>query len=198
MPPAAAVQTPPSYPPVSPPQTAQPAPAAYPSAPPPSTSGGSALKIILIIVAVFVLLGVLAAGVVGFGIWRVSHAIHLNRNGEGVSISTPNGTMSAGAASSITEADLGVAIYPGAQRGQGSLNLRSPHGSMVTAVYLTSDSASQVADFYKGRLGDQASVMESGESTMITSASNERSSILVTISPEAGKTKITIVHTTKQ
>ena len=80
------------------------------------------------------------------------------------------------------------------------MNLKTPQGSMVTAIYTTTDSAAQVVDFYKGKLGDQASTVETGNGTMLTNASNndETSKLVITVTPEGGSTKIAIVHTTKK
>ncbi len=73
------VAAPPAY-------SAPPVAAGYPpqnAYPPPKSSGG-ALKIILIIVAVVVVIGLGVVGVVGYGAWKVSHAIQLNdNNGKG-------------------------------------------------------------------------------------------------------------------
>ncbi len=124
--------------------------APYTTAPPPAQSGG-ALKIILIVVAVVVLLGIVAAGLVGAFVWHatkaVSHAIvHKDSNGD-VTINTPGGAITSGSASTISESDLGVAPYPGATRGEGSMNMHTPVGSLISAVYLTSDSPIQVVDY---------------------------------------------------
>lgn len=194
--PASTVQPPPVYVQVPPPQYSQPAPASYPPAPPPTVSGGGALKIILIIVGVFVLLGVLAAGVIGFGVWRVSRAVRINSKGDGVSLSTPSGIITTGTASSVSEADLGVPVYPGAASGEGSMNIKTPAGSMITAIYLSPDPVSKVVDFYKARLGDQASIMETGAGTMISSGEDDKNKLIVTITQEMSKTKISIVHAT--
>jgi hypothetical protein len=169
---------------------------AYPPAPPPTTSSGSALKIILIIVGVFVLLGIAAAGIVGYGAWRVSRAVRMESNGEGVSVSTPGGTITTGRASSISESDLGAPVYPGAARSEGSMNIKSPSGSMITAIYTTNDPLSKVVEFYKSKLGPQASIMETGNGTMLTSGGDEKDKLLITITSDEGKTKIAIVHST--
>jgi zinc-ribbon domain len=186
------VQTPPGY---------TPSATSYPIPPQPAQSNG-ALKIILIVVGVFVVIGVLAAAVVGFGVWRVSRAIvHKNSNGD-VSISTPAGTITSGSTSSIDESELGIAIYPGATRGEGSMNMHTPAGSLVSAVFLTSDSPAQVVAFYKAKLGSDVtdvSPMQSGKSTMITSAGDSKNKVMITVtSVDNGKTRINILHTTKK
>ncbi len=175
--------------------------APYTNAPPPAKSGG-ALKIILIVVGIFVFLGILAAGVVGDGVWRASKAIHAiadtdSKTGS-FTLNTPNGKITAGGKASISESDLGVAIYPGATRGEGSMNIKTPGGSLVSATYLTSDSPSQVVEFYKGKLGENASTVDTGSTTMITSSDSSDNKIMVTVTSDDGKTKVTIMHSTKK
>ena len=98
---------------------------------PPPKSGPSVLKVVLIVVAVFVGLGLIGAGVVGYGIYRVARAVHTSPDGQ-VSINTPGGGFSANTTQSVSESDLGVAIYPGATQGKGSLHMNIGGKSMVT------------------------------------------------------------------
>jgi hypothetical protein len=179
--------------------------APYTTAPPPAQSGG-ALKIILIVVGVVVLLGVVAAGVIGAFVWHATKAVsnaivHKNSNGD-VTINTPGGPITSGSASTISESDLGVALYPGATRGEGSMNMHTPVGSLISAVFLTSDSPTQVVDFYKAKLGSDVadvSAMQSGNSTMITSGGDSKNKVMVTVtSVDNGKTRINILHTIKK
>jgi len=170
----------------------------------PAKGGSSALKIILIIVAVFVGLGLLSVAGIMFGIWRVSKAVHVSNNGGGVTLTTPSGTLTAGTGASVTAGDLGVDIYPGANQQQnGSLHITTPKGSEISAVFTTNDSMTQVVDFYKGKLGTGVSVYQSDKSAVLTSTSaDNKSSVMVTISTEGnptpgeGQTKIAIMHTT--
>jgi len=173
-------------------------PYAPPSAAPPS-SGGSALKIILIIVAVFIGLGVLGVAIFSFTVWRVAHAIHVDSNGENMTLNTPGGTISTSQSKTYSAAELGTDIYPGAQSGHGSMKMDLPTGSMVTGIFVTSDSKDQVLDFYKSRFGSGASVMDTGETAILTLKKGEQESVMVTISQKAsqaeGKTRISIMHT---
>jgi len=178
-----------------------PPPAAYPGAvaQPPAKSGG-VLKIVLIVVAIFVGLGILGAAAVGFTVWRVAHAIHTSgKNGE-VSIDTPGGTYTANSSQHYSSSDLGTDIYPGAQTGKGGARLTLPTGTMITAVYTTTDSKEQVVNYYKSKLGSDASVYDSANSAMISLQKGQKESIMVTVSQnetsDEGKTKIAIVHTT--
>ncbi len=160
------------------------------------SGGGSAVKIILIVLAVVIGLGILGAGAVGFMVWRVAHAIHTHaRNGD-FTINTPNGTINAGAASNFTAEELGADIYPGAQAMQGGMRMNLPTGSIVSGAFETSDSKEQVLNFYKSKFGSDASVFDGGNSAMISVKKGEHESVMVTISAaHDGKTKVSIVHT---
>ena len=165
----------------------------------PAKSGGGALKIILIVLAIFVGLGILGAGAVGFMVWRVAHAIHTSANGNNASISLPGGTITANSDEKYTASDLGTDIYPGAQSGKGSMRMTLPTGSVITAVYVTSDPKEQVVDYYKGKLGAEASVFDSGNSAVLSLQKGKQESIMVTVSTnqsqDEGKTRIAIMHT---
>ena len=201
---AAPAYAPPTYSPVvtsAPPAgyAPPPPPPGYPGAVPPPAKSGGALKIILIVVAIVVGLGILGVGAVGFTVWRVAHAIHTSgKNGE-VSIDTPGGTYTANSTEHYSASDLGTDIYPGAQSGKGGARLTLPNGSMVTAVYTTTDSKDQVVNYYKAKLGSEASVYDSANSAMLSLQKGQKESIMVTVSQneaqDQGKTKIAIVHT---
>jgi hypothetical protein len=167
-------------------------------APLPPAKGGGALKIILIVVGVFVALGVLAACVVGYGVYRVSKAVHVDKNGNST-MTIGSQTITTGSDTSISASDLGVDVYPGAAHAPGSMNMKSSEGSMTTASYTTSDSVTQVVDFYKSKLGENATTMETGGGTILTSGNNNpKDNVVITVSAQGGKTKIGIVHSTKK
>ena len=117
----------------------------------PPRQGSSAVKIILIVVAVIVALGIGVVGVVGYGFYRISKAVHKDLTTGKVSIDTPNGTLSAISDEKLTEADLGTAIYPGAEQSKGSARLNLGAGPMVTANFLTPDHKEKVIAFVRGR-----------------------------------------------
>jgi hypothetical protein len=184
---------------------APPAVAGYPQQnayPPPKSSGG-ALKVILIIVAVVVVIGLAGVAIVGYGAWKVSHAIKLDATGNGGTVSLPGvGTISAGG-TPASEADLGVPLYPGATSGEGGMHMTLPTGSMVTAVYVTSDPVTSVVAFYKGKLGANESDIDTANGSVLSSGTqgaNGKSGTEITIAPgsgdSSGKTQIVIVHTT--
>jgi hypothetical protein len=189
-------------PPVAPPPTYGQPPAAGAYAPPPK-SGGSALKIILIVIAVVVGLGVLAVGGIAFMGWRVAKSITVDNKGNGT-ISLPGvGAISAGKNVDVSAADLGVPLYPGAIAGEGGMRMTLPTGSVMTAVYVTSDPVSSVVAFYKGTLGANESDIDTANGSVLTSGSqgaNGKSGIEITVGPgtgnNSGKTQFVVMHTT--
>jgi len=188
-------------PPVAPMQAVPVPVAGYPVAAPPASSSG-VLKVVLIVIAVVIGLGVLGAGALGFMAWRVSKAITVDANGKGSTVSLPGvGTISAGD-STATAAELGVPVYPGATQKKGGMNMDSARASVVMASFSTDDSASQVVDFYKSRMGDGAATMTTGNGTVINSGGPDTDRIMVTVGPgtgdSTGKTMIVIMHTTKK
>jgi hypothetical protein len=174
---------------------------AQPVAAPPS-QGTSALKIILIIVAIFVGLGALGACAVGFVAWRAAHALRAAANGEKMSLNLPGGSFSAGGGETFSAFDLGADIYPGAtQLKDGSMRMTLPTGAMVSAGYITSDSKDQVVAFYKNKFGTaNVTAFDSADGSVITYARSQQESVVVTVSSSPsqydGKTQIHIVHTT--
>jgi hypothetical protein len=168
------------------------------AAAPPPKQGSSALKIVLIIVGIFVGLGILAAGAVGYGIYKVAHAVKTAANGQ-ISINAPGGGFSANTTQSVSASDLGIAVYPGATQGRGGLHMTIAGKSMVSANFLTSDSKDQVIAFYKDKAGPNAQVMSSDAGGVI-SVTNGSDALSITVSQNPnsndGKTQITIIHTT--
>jgi hypothetical protein len=172
----------------------QPAPA-----PAPVKSGPSALKIILIVVAVFIGLGILSLGAVGFIAWRIAHSVHMTGPNGDVSISMPGGSITANTNQTYTAEDLGTDVYPGATAAKGGMKMTLPTGSSVTAIFTTSDSKDQVVSFYKGKLGSDATTMDMGTVAILTVKKGDQEQVNVTVtanpSENGGKTQISITHT---
>jgi len=170
----------------------------YAPAPAPTSSGNSAVKIILIVVAVFVGLGILGASIFAFTVWRVAHAFHVDGSNGQVTVNTPGGKITANQTDTYTAAELGTDIYPGAQGGHGGMKMDLPTGSMVTGVYVTGDSKDQVVAFYKDKLGSGASVYDTSNGALLTLNKGNQESVMVTVtansSQDGGKTRISIVH----
>jgi hypothetical protein len=201
---AAPAYAPPAYAPIAnsvPPPSYPPPPPGYPGAvaQAPAKSGG-ALKIILIVIAVVVGLGILGAGAVGFTVWRVAHAFHTTGPGGEVTVDTPGGKITANSTEHYSASELGTDIYPGAQSGKGSMRMTLPTGSVITAIYTTTDSKDQVVNYYKDKLGSQSSVFDNANSAVLSLQKGQKETIMVTVSQnesqDEGKTRIAIMHTT--
>ena len=159
---------------------------------------GGALKVILIVIAVFVGLGVLTAAGAMFGLWRISKTVNIDRSG-GVTVTTPEGKITAGQTPAhVTEAEAGAPIYPGATSAEGGIKFGGASGSMATYAFKTSDSVQQVLAFYRDKFGPKVSVVETPDGALVTSSKNENESVMVTIGRDEsdGKTSITISHAT--
>jgi hypothetical protein len=187
---AAPAATPPAAPAAAPQATAAAAPAAKPATP----SGGG-MKVVLIVIAVFVGLGILGAMALGLGLWRLSRTVDVDRSGQ-VTVTTPKGKVTVGAQQTpVTEAQLGVPLYPGSKQQEGALEITGEEGSMHTYVFKTSDSPQQVMAFYRERLGTEAaSYVETPEGGMITSTKGKKDGFWITIGQDEGETVITIMH----
>jgi hypothetical protein len=164
---------------------------------PPQKSGGSALKIILIIVAIFVGFGILSVAGFSYFVYRASRIVHVNHNGSAVELTTPGGTFSAGD-TPVSASDLGVDLYPGANQQKGALKINTPKGTMITAVYETSDSTDKVIAYYKDKLGSGATVMQSDKGAVLTLADDaKKTNVMVTVgtNDSDSMTTISIMHT---
>lgn len=161
-------------------------------------SGTSGVKILLIIAGVLVGIVVLVALVIGFGVWRISRSVHTTANG--VTFSTPGGTVVAGNAA-VSDADLGIASYPDAVREKGGMQIKTANASVVSAIYSTPDPVSTVIDYYKSKLGGNVSVMQTGSGAILTTGEHGQETTMVTIMPDASdssKTKIMVTHSVKR
>ncbi|MBI3933160.1 MAG: zinc ribbon domain-containing protein [Acidobacteria bacterium] len=172
-------------------------PSAATGAPPPPLpqKSTSAVKVILIVLGVFVGIGILASAAVMFGIWGLSRAVKVDPSGEKVSISTPMGNLTMGK-TEVTEAELGLPIYPGAEAEQGSLRLGTAQGSLDTFVFRTSDSPQQVLAFYRSKLTETTDVVETPQGGVISSAPSDKEGYMITIGRDDsdGKTIISIIR----
>ena len=150
---------------------------------PPPKKGPSALKIVLIIVAIFVGLGIIGVGIAAYGVYRLA------KSGNITTSTQP-----------VTASDLGVALYPGAEQ-NGNVRATVLGKNVLTATFLTSDSKDRVVAFYQNALGPnaQASSSTNGESFILDKGAGESVIVTVSQSPlrDQGKTQIVVVHTTK-
>ena len=180
------------------------APSASPYAPTPAyagattqkAGGNNVVKVVLIVVAVFVGLGILSVAGFSYFVYRASRVVHLNHGGTAVELTTPGGTFSAGD-TPMSADDLGVDLYPGASQQKGAVRITTPKGVTATAVFETGDSLDKVLSYYRDKLGSGVSYYQSDRSAVLTLADDaKKTSVMVTISNDQsdGKTKIAIMH----
>ena len=183
----------------------QPVAAPYAAAPQPvgmqpKSGGSSLLKIVLIIVGVLVFLLVMVVAVVGYGVYKVRKAMHVNSTTGAMTVNTPGFAMNADSGMKFTAEELGTEIYPGAEPSKsGNLRMNIAGSSIVSATFLTSDSKDKVVDFYKSKLSSDSTSMDFGGSAMLTEKKSDQDQITVTIAQQSnqsdGKTQIHIQHT---
>lgn len=86
----------------------------------------------------------------------------------------------------ITEADLGVPLYPGARIDDNGSRVTTPEGTMVQAVIRSSDAPEKVAAFYRDVLKQRAA----GRPMMDASQGDGSATLIV--ADEAGSSGITL------
>jgi hypothetical protein len=158
------------------------------------------VKIVLIVIGIVVFVFLLIGAVVGYGIWRVAHAVHEAAHGDKITIpGASGGSFSVNTNKTYSASELGVDIYPGASSSRGGMKMDLPTGSMTTGIFVTSDAREKVVAFYKAKLGADASVMESDDGAVLTQKKSDKEQVMVTVTSRAnendGKTRIAIVHT---
>ena len=172
-----------------------PAPAATPATAAP-TGGSSALKIILIVVAVIIGIGILGIATVGIVGYRIAKAAHVRQEGNHVKVETPFGNVETSQDPAQAAKDLGIDVYPGAEvqkNGASSATFGAIH--TVTANFESSDSVDKVCTFYKSRFPN--AMTTSSDQNRCTIVSNDQKGNMVTINIEtngdASKFQITNV-----
>jgi hypothetical protein len=170
-----------------------PTPGAVPAAQAPR-QGGSALKIILIILAVIVVMGILAMGTLGFIGWRVARKVHLRQQGGNVNVETPFGNVKSSQDPNEVIRDLTVEIYPGAQvqkEGSTSTTIMGIH--TTTAHFESSDSLDKVSTFYKSKFPNaMVSTCDQDHCTIVSN--DQKNSITINMDAEGSGTKIQITQ----
>jgi len=173
-----------------------PATAAGPAAPASAPKGGSsALKIILIVVAVIVGIGILGMVTCGIVLHHIAKSSHVTQQGDKVKVETPFGTINANDPEQAVK-DLGVEVYPGAQvqkNGTASVSFGSFH--TVTANFESGDSVDKVCSFYKSKF--PSANVKSADQNHCTIVSEETSNVItITVRGSGEITKFQIANVT--
>ena len=176
------------------PAAATAAPVFTPAGAAPGTKGNSALKIILIVVAVIVVCGVLAVGAISFFAYRIARHSRVHNDNGNVSVETPFGSVNTSTDPDEAARNLGVDLYPGAQVIKGTTS-NMTMGSMHTAAadFESGDPVSTVGEFYKSRLPNASVVSTTGDHYAIIST-DKKNMLTINIEPKDGKTRIHIAR----
>lgn len=185
----------------APPPVAPAAGAVAAGAPPAAKAGSPVLKIVLVVVGIFVLIGVAGLVTCGIVIWkgkqkfdRVVETAKTISGREG----TPEISLEKGGAGSEAEAAATVDVppYPDstATEGGGQFSFGGKAG-ISSQEYETSDSVEQVLAFYKEKFGSKIHIQESEGKAMFTLATKGAlNTVTITRDADAEKTKITIAR----
>ncbi len=168
------------------------APAVPASVAPAQPQGSSVLKIILIVVAAVVLLGIVAVGVVTYVGLRIARHTRVENNGGNVRVVSPFGAVESSTNPNDAIRDLGVDAYPGARVVSGK---SASFGGMhtVTAEFETNDSVDQVAQFYRAKFPN-ANVTSSDQSHATIVSTANGSMVTITVDSEGSATRIHITN----
>ena len=175
-------------------------PAAYvppaASAPLPASGGGGALKVVLIVVGVFVLLGMFGLASLGFVAWRVAHRTRVHQSGDNVKVETPFGNVETTKDPAEAARNLGVDLYPGAEvlkEGAASATFGTLH--TVSLTYESTDFVNKVAAFYKAKFPNaMVTTSDSGRCSIISN--DHKNMVTINIESAGDKTKIHITNVT--
>ena len=161
-----------------------------------TTQGGSALKIILIVVGVLVLIGIVGIASVGFIALRVARHTHVRQEGGNVKVETPFGNVESTNDPQEAARNLGVDIYPGAKvlkDGTASATFGGVHS--VTVNLESDDSVDKVTSFYKSKMPNaMVTTSNATESTIV--ANDHKNLVTINIRAEGDRTKIMISNVT--
>ncbi len=170
---------------------ARPVMATAPAASAPA-SGGGALKVILIVIAVIIGVIVLGGAVIGFGVWRLASRSHIEAGKDGARIETPFGTVESNTNTTEALRKLGVDVYPGARPLPGGAAVSMGAMSTVTGQFETPDSPDLVEGFYKARFPrSNINVSDQNQRTMVF-ATPGKGMMTIVIEPQGNMTHITI------
>ena len=180
-----------------------PQPPRPPAAPQPPRTRGNFLAIALLLLALIVVLG--TAGVM-VGVRVLTHAVHFNVDETGggkkaVSIKTPVGSLEVN--HGVTEASLGLPIYPGAtaikDSDSANANLDIADETKVrinVGKFETLDSLDKVVTFYQNRIGNDVTrfKVKDKEGKTVFEIKHGNQDKVVALQRDGEKTVIELVH----
>jgi hypothetical protein len=176
------------------------APAAPAAAVPATSSGSPVVKIVLIVVAVLIFLGLLSAGACVYMVYRAKQRMSQFEKQVQTTfpVPTPQAPTQPGATAQpspqelATPIDPATLIYPGAIAKEGA---SVAMGGFQVQQYVTDDSVDKVLSFYKDKLGPKALVQETNNQALVQlGGPNGILSITIAHDQASGKTKLSITR----
>ncbi|HZQ67848.1 MAG TPA: zinc ribbon domain-containing protein [Terriglobales bacterium] len=153
-----------------------------------------AVKIILIVVAVLIGLGIIGSVAASFIGYRIAKHTRITEDGKHVKVETPVGTVESSEDPQEAARNIGVDLYPSAQvMSSDAANVHVGGMHTVTLNLETSDPPEKVAEFYRAQL-PHANVNVSDDKHYTIVSTRNKDLITVNISPEEGKTVINITN----
>ncbi len=161
------------------------------------TGSSSAVKMILIVVAVVVAFGILGVATLGIIGVHIAKRAHVLKDSNRVKVETPFGSVDTTKDPQEIAKDLGVEIYPGAQAeadGATSATFGSVH--TASASFISNDPLDKVCDFYKSKFPNaMATTSDRNRCTIVSN--DQKNMITVNLEANGRSTKIQISNVTK-
>jgi hypothetical protein len=169
-----------------------------PPAAPVSTGGSSALKVILIVVAVIVCVGIVVLGTIGIIGYRIAKSSRVSQNGDHVKVETPFGSVETSKDPDQAAKDLGIDLYPGAEVQRNGASSAAFGGiRTVTAMFETQDAPDKVCSFYKSRFpGAMVTTSDQNHCTIVSN--NQKNIVTINIQASGDTTRLQITNVTKK
>lgn len=167
--------------------------AAAPRTAAPSQGANTAAKIVLIIVAGIVVLGVVGTIASLLIVRKVVRDTKVAVSDKGEErVVTPFGTVETTKDPAKIAEKLDVEIYPGAKAVEGGSDVRAMGMHTVTGIFETSDPVDKVAAFYRERYPKGIYTASGGEHNL--AVPDKGSMISIHMQDEGGRTRITIAN----
>ena len=164
---------------------------------PPAKKGSSAVKIILMVLAAFCVLGLTVVGVIGYFGYKVAQQVKVEQEGGETRVETPMGSVETSKDPKEIAEELDVEIYPGATPlREGSSSVTFGGMKVATAVFETPDPSQKVYEFYKQEIRNPTMVSSDGDKHTIM-AGDKNNFLTIVIEGHGDKTRITIARTGK-
>jgi uncharacterized membrane protein YvbJ len=172
--------------------------ASAPVATTPAQGGSNVLKIVLIVVAVLVGLGIIGSVTTAYFVHRayvkVRDQAHIEEKDGKVKVETPFGTVETSQDSSKVASDLGDFMYPDAEAVKDASSIATFGDTHTVSTQLeTSDAPDKVATYYKAKMPNATYTSSQGNVYSIMAGDKDRKSwTTISISPQGDKTVIQI------